>query len=813
MFKNQLKIAWRNLKKQSFFSFLNTFGLAVGMAGALLIGLYIYDELNYDNMFADANRIYRINADIKFGGEVTNTPEVAAPMAQALMQDLPQVELATRFRKMGSVLIRKSDDARNIKEAGSTYAETSMFNMLGLDLLYGDTNTALNEPNTLVMTRSMAEKFFPIDQALGKTVEIEVYGTYTITGIMEDMPKNSFLRDRRLFLAMPGYPDAQEGAWISHNYYTLVKMKPETKGEDIHKAMDEMVDTYVIPYAQRYFPGITREQFEAAGNYITYNTIPLTDIHLYSHRYPEFSQNGNVQNLYILGAIGLFLIVLASINFMNLSTAQSLKRAKEVGIKKTLGSSKRSLVHQFLTESGLIAFASLLFAIAIATVLLPLFNQLANKSLQMPFYSPVFWGIVVLATFLLGLFSGSYPAFFMARFIPVKVLKGSGAHSVGGGSTRNALVIFQFAISVFLIIATLVVYQQLSYIKNKDVGFGKDQVLVINDVFAMTINNKEQTFKAAVKNLGQVQNATLSGFLPTPSSRSDTSFLRAENRDQEKAINMQEWRADYDYIPTLGLEIIAGRNFDSQFATDSTAILLNETAVSILESTPEDILGKQLVYNINSEQGERIYTVIGVIKNFHFESLRNDIGALSIMPGSRAGRLSIKLREGNLNQTIAQIENIWNEMAPGQPFSYYFLDDSFNDSYEAEQRLGQIFMVFTILSILIACLGLFGLAAFNAQKRVKEIGVRKVLGASVGQIIYRLSIDFLKLVGIAILVALPIGWLAMDRWLEDFAFRINIPWWALASAAILAIVIAIVTVSWQSIKAAMANPVKSLRTE
>ncbi|MEM8927524.1 MAG: FtsX-like permease family protein [Bacteroidota bacterium] len=401
----------------------------------------------------------------------------------------------------------------------------------------------------------------------------------------------------------------------------------------------------------------------------------------------------------------------------------------------------------------------------------------------------------------------------MSRFLPVKVLKGSGDHSIGGGKTRNFLVVFQFAISIFLIVATLVVYQQLSYIKNKNVGFGKDQVLVINDVFAMTINNKEQAFKAAIKNLAQVQNATLSGYLPTPSSRSNTSFLRAENRDQEKAINMQEWRADYDYVPTLGIEIIAGRNFDPQFSTDSTAILLNETAVSILESTPENILGKQLIYNITDEGQERIYTVIGVIKNFNFESLRKEVNALSIMLGSRAGRLSIKLREGNLNQTIAKIENIWKEMAPGQPFSYYFLDDSFNDSYEAEQRLGQIFMAFTILSILIACLGLFGLAAFNAQKRVKEIGIRKVLGASVGQITYRLSVDFLKLVAIAILVAMPLGWYATDRWLQDFAFRTNIPWWTLFLAGLLAVAIALITVSCQSIRAAIVNPVKSLRTE
>lgn len=812
MFKNHLKIAWRSLKKQPFFTFLNTFGLAIGMAGALLISLYIYDELGYDKMFTDAERIHRVNADVKFGGEVTNSPEVPAPMAETLMNDLAQIELATRFRNIGSILIKKGNDPDNIKEPGATYAETSMFSMLGLNLLYGDVNTALDEPNTMVISRTMAEKFFPANQAIGQTMVLENDLTYTVSGVIEDLPKNSFLRNRNLFLAMPGYSDAQAGEWVSHNYYTLVKLKSGALASDIYKGMDDMIDTYVMPYAQRYFPGVTREQFEGSGNYIRYNTIPLTDIHLYSDRSPEFSQNGNIQNLSILGAIGLFLIVLASINFMNLSTAQSLKRAKEVGIRKTLGSNKIGLVRQFLTESGLISFASLLLALIIALILLPFFNDLSNKSLQIPYANPIFWGIILVSTFLLGLFSGSYPAFFMSRFVPIKVLKGSGDHSIGGGKTRNFLVIFQFAISVFLIIATLVVYQQLNYIKSQDLGFGKHQVLVIEDVYSMDAE-KRQTFKEAIKSLAQIQNATLSSYLPTPSTRSNTSFLRAENRDQDKAINMQEWRGDYDYVPTLGLEIVAGRNFDPQFATDSTAILLNETAVSILESNPNDILGKQLIYNISGDSGERIYTVIGVIKNFNFETLRNDITALSIMPGTYANRLNIKLGEGNLSQALTQIENIWNEMNPGQPFSYYFLDDSFNNSYEAEQRLGQIFMAFTILSILIACLGLFGLAAFNAQKRVKEIGVRKVLGASVGQITYRLSIDFLKLVGISILVALPLGWFAMDRWLEDFVYRINIPWWALLISALLAMAIALITISYQSIKAAIVNPVKSLRTE
>ncbi|ASV30545.1 ABC transporter permease [Maribacter cobaltidurans] len=810
MFKNHIKIAWRSLKKQPFFTFLNTFGLAIGMTGALLISLYIYDELGYDKMFADVERIHRLNADIKFGGQVEYQPEVSAPMAEAILNDISQVEAATRFRSTGATLIKKSGEVNSFKEPRTTYAETSMFSLLGLELLHGDASTALDEPNTAVISQTLAQKLFSTENAIGKSIDIDVYGTYTVSGVIPDLPKNSFLQERNLFLSMAGYPDAREGAWGSHNYYTLIKLKKGIQPNEIYPGLNAMVGKYVIPFVQSFFPGITLKQFEESGNYIKYSTIPLTDIHLHSNRSPEFSPNGNIQNLYILGAIGIFLIILASINFMNLSTAQSLKRAKEVGVRKTLGSGRSGLIRQFLTESGLISFGSLLVAVILSTALLPVFNQLSGKNLEIPFTNPLFLLLLVIATLILGFLSGSYPALFMSRFVPVKVLKGTGDQSLGGSRTRNILVIFQFAVSVLLIIATLVVYQQLNFIKGKDLGYAKDQVLVVDDVYLL--GNKRQVFKKEIEGLTQIEHATLSSFLPTPSNRSDSSFLLNEDRSQEKAVQMQEWQADYDYVKTIGLELVAGRDFDPRFGTDSTAILVNETTVKKMNSTPTEVLGRQLV-ELNQGRGESIYTIIGVVKNFNFETLHNEIDALGIFPSNNAGRLAIKLGEGDLNRTLAQIEGVWNQMAVGKPFSYHFMDDSFNQSYEAEQRLGTIFMIFTMLSILIACLGLFGLAAFNAQKRVKEIGVRKVLGAIVGQITYRLSMDFLKLVFVSILVALPLGWFVMNRWLQDFAYRIDLPWWVLFLAAFMAVAIALITVSWQSLKAAMANPVKSLRTE
>ena len=810
MFKNHLKIAWRSLKRQPFFTFLNTFGLAVGMAGGLLISLYIYDEMNFDTMFKDADRIFRIDADVKFGGTASKSAEVSAPMAAAMERDFSQVELTTRFRNLGNMLLRKSSTEENVKEQGATFVDPTFFDMFGLDLLVGDIKTALKEPNTLILTRTAALKHFGLKNALGQSLLLNNTDTYTVTGVIEDMPKRSFLRNHNVFMAMAGNEDAQNQEWTSHNFFTFIKLIPNADVADFQAPLQSMLGTYIMPYVQTFLPGVTEDQLVASGNYLYYSTMALKDIHLYSDKDHELSANGSMQNVYILSFIGLFLILLASVNFMNLSTAQSLKRAKEVGIRKTLGSDKSALIRQFLTESGLISFISLLFALLIALVVTPSFNALSGKSISIPFAEPLFWVFLLFGTALLALFSGMYPAFFMSRFVPVKVLKGVGASSTGGGNIRSFLVVFQFAISVFLIVSTLVVFMQLKFIQSKDVGFTKDQVLIVDDVY--TLGEKATAFKEEVELLGQVQSATLSSFLPTPSFRSNTSFFKEGVATAENSINMQIWNVDDAYIPTLDMEVIEGRNFDMQFGTDSTAMLVNESAVAILGVQPKDALGMRVIRNF--EDGTSNYfTIIGVVKNFNYESLREDIGALSMTLGRSTGSMAVKLEAGNFSNDIASIKGIWDKLAPGQPFGYRFMEDSFNTTYQAEQQLGRIFVTFTILSILIACLGLFGLAAFNAQKRTKEIGIRKVLGASVGQITYRLTTDFLKMVGVAILISLPIGWYVMNKWLEDFSYRIEIGWWVFAFAALIALTIAILTVSYQSIKAAVVNPVRSLRTE
>ena len=810
MFKNHLKIAFRSLKKQPFFTFLNIFGLAIGIAGALLISLYIYDELSYDKMFPDANRIYRIDTDIKFGGTEMLASETAPPMAATLKSDISQVESTVRLRNLGSTLIRKSETETNTKETNVAYADSTFLDFFSLNLLAGNKSTALTEPNTLVLTKTAAEKHFEIENAIGQTVLLNNTDLYTVTGVINDLPKNSFLRNHAMFLAMAGNVASRENIWGSNNFFTFIKLIPTASEEDIKDPLDGMLEKYMLPWAQTIFPGMTKEGFVASGNYIRYHTMPLTAIHLHSSRDSELSANSTIQNVYILLFIGIFLIVLASVNFMNLSTAHSLKRAKEVGIRKTLGSNKSELIRQFLTESGLISFISMLFALVLAVLALPYFNVLAGKEIAIPFSNPIFWGLLVVTTVLLGLLSGSYPAFFMSRFRPASSLKGGGKNSVGGVKVRNSLVVFQFAISIFLIVSTLVVFQQLRYIQSKDLGFAKDQVIIINDAYA--VGNKTRALKEEMSKLSDVKSVTMSSFLPTPSSRSNSTFFWEGARQQENAIQIQTWDVDQDYIPTLNMEMVAGRNFNKNYVTDSTAVVINEVTLEKLGVTANEALGMRIFDDIQSEN-PTFYSIIGVVKSFHYESLHENIGALGLFMNTSSGLMAAKLNSVDIKNTISRIESIWNTLAPGQPFSFSFLDESFNNTYKSEQQLGEIFIIFTILSILIACLGLFGLATFNAEKRTKEIGVRKVLGATVGQISYRLTVDFLKLVGIAILVSIPIGWYAMNMWLEDFSYRIEISWWIFALAALLAIVIAVLTVGYQSIKAAIVNPVKSLKTE
>ncbi|MEQ8303057.1 MAG: ABC transporter permease [Cyclobacteriaceae bacterium] len=822
MYKNYLRVAFRNLTKQPFFTFLNTFGLAVGIAGGLLIGLFIYDELSFDLMFPDADRIYRINIDNQTNGEYSEYASAPGPMAGVLYEDCPQVEMLTRFREVGSTLIRKPDEALNVKVANVVAVDTSFFAMFGLRLVKGNAATALSKPRQMIMTRTAAKTHFGDKDALGQSLILDDDAEYIVTGILEELPKNSLLRNNNIFLSLTSFEDEKTVAWNTWYFPTFVKIKTNTSVKDLQAFLDTVKDKYLIPWAMTFVPGLTVESAKAAekasGNFMRFNTTALTDIHLYSaNRRGEFSPNGDIQNVYIMSVIGLILLVLAAVNFMNLSTAYSLTRAKEVGIRKTLGSNRFGLIKQFLSESIVISLLSVLMALLLTIITLPLFNDLAGKSISIPFDSWLFWILVVAAGLFMGIISGGYPAFFMSRFIPAQVLKGN-LVKAGGGEIRDALVIFQFAIAIFLIISTMVVYQQVNYIRSKDLGFQKDQILVVDEVGAA--GKQVQNFREQVAQLSAVERVSLSSYLPTPSARSSITYfvegaIGEGEFKSENALIIEQWDIDYDYVNTLSLEIIAGRNFDNSHSTDSSALLINETTATMLGVSPEKAIGMRLTTDFHRADKENMkyLTIVGVVKNFHFSSLRNNIGALSFILASDANKMMVKIRAGDFANVVEQIEAQWSAVAPGQPFNYYFMDQSFNETYREELRLGSIFITFTMLSLFIACLGLFGLATFNAKKRTKEIGIKKVMGASVGQITFQLSSDFLKLVAWSICLAIPISWYVMNRWLEGYSYRMEFNWWIFVIAALLALLISLLTVSYQSIKAATVNPVKSLRSE
>jgi putative ABC transport system permease protein len=601
------------------------------------------------------------------------------------------------------------------------------------------------------------------------------------------------------------------GNYMSHNFHTYLVLKEGTDHKAFEKNFIQYIDKYIMPQAKQFMQINSMAEFEKAGNKLEYSLIPLTKVHLHSDRPFELAPLGNIQYVYIFSAVALFILLIACINFMNLTTARSASRAKEVGIRKVLGTERKNLMTQFLTESTLMALLSLFIALAITYFVLPLFNDVSGKSMIMgSLFSPLTLPLLIALPFVVGLIAGSYPAFFLSAFRPIEVLKGRLKLGNKSGGLRSLLVVFQFATSIILIIGTIVIYRQLHYIQTKNLGFNKDQVLIVDDVYSL--GNSLEAFKNDVLQMPGIVSGTLSGFLPvTNSSRNDNTFSKEAVMDSKNAISMQNWTIDYDYLQTIGIELIKGRNFSKDYGTDSLAIIINEKSAGILGY--DDPLGKK-IYQLNSpSEPPIIYTIIGVVRNFNYESLKQTIGPLAFFLGKSTGLASFKVKPENIPSLIKGIESKWKTMAAGMPFSYRFLDESFSEMYRAEQRAGKIALTFSVLGILIACLGLFGLAAFVAEQRTKEIGIRKVLGASVNGLVGLLSKDFMKLVLIAALIAFPIAWWGMHKWLEDFAFRIDIPWWIFILAGVIAAFIAFITISLQAVKAAMTNPVKNLRTE
>ncbi len=810
MFKNYFKVAWRNLIKNKAFSIINITGLAIGLSCFLLITLYVLDELSYDRFYPNANNIYRVNSDILFGGAELHITQTSDMLGETLKKDYPQVLQYTRvYTNNGSKLVKK--DNSFIEEPHVANADSTFFLVFQLPVIAGDTKTALNEPNTVVINESIAKKYFGTTDAVGKTIETNDNKNplYKVTAVIKDIPHNSHMNFELLFsMKNVDYPFGQH---LSFNFNTYLLLRPGTNYKAFEKNFPQYIDRYIIPQAKQFMNISSMEDFEKAGNKLFFSMIPLTKIHLYSDYNFEITPPGNIEYVYIFSAVALFILLIACINFMNLTTAKSTGRAREVGIRKVLGTERKSLMGQFLFESILLVTFSLLVAIAIVYLVLPLFNDIAGKSMVLGnLFSPGFIVCLLALPFAVGLLAGGYPAFFLSGFKPIEVLKGKLNAGKSKAGIRSFLVVFQFAISILLIIATIVIYKQLNYIQTKNLGFNKDQVLIIDNAFELRKN--AEAFKSTMLQQPGVASGTLSSYLPVSnSSRSDQTFSKDAAMNASNSFNMQTWSVDYDYFKTLGMQLIAGRNFSRDYGTDSTAVIINETAAKNMGYP--DPLGKK-IYSIGGAFGpSATYTVIGVVKNFHFESLRKNIGPVSFFLQPSTGMASFKVTAANVTNVIKSAESEWKKMAPGMPFSYRFLDDSFNDMYRAETRVGQIALIFSVLAIFIACLGLFGLATFIAEQRTKEIGIRKVLGASVQGIVQMLSKDFIKLVGVAFIISAPLAWFFMHKWLLDFAYRVDLSWWIFLLALGISLFIAIATISFQAIKAAIANPVKSLRTE
>jgi putative ABC transport system permease protein len=809
MFSNFLKTAWRNLLKNKVFSFINILGLAIGLSCFLLISMYVLDELSYDKYNEKSARIFRVHSDIRFGGSDLVLPVSPDIMGATLKKDYPEVEEFTRiYTSNGNKLIKKG--TQFINETAVGHGDSTIFKVFTLPVLSGDPNTALNEPNTVVITENTAKKYFGTTDAVGKTIETNdnTSTVYKVTAVIKNIPANSHFNFDFIF-SMDNV-DYDWNNYLSHNFFTYLLLKPGADYRALEAKFPQYIDKYVIPQAAQLMEVKSSADFEKAGNKLVYSLMPLEKIHLYSNRPFDMSPGGNVQYVYIFSAVALFILLIACINFMNLATARSANRAREVGIRKVLGTGKRQLIAQFLSESTFMTLLAMGIAVLIAALVLPLFNQMASKSLNLQtLFSGKYLPILIALPLLVGVVAGSYPAFFLSAFQPIQVLKGKLNLGSKSGGLRSVLVVLQFSISIVLMISTIVVFRQLNYIQTKNLGFNKDQVLIINDAYAL--NKNADAFRNDMLQIPGVRSGTFSGFLPvSSSSRNDRTFFTSPVPDVKNGFNMQIWRIDYDYFKTLGLEVAKGRAFSKDFGSDSTALIINEATAKLMGQA--DPIGKKM-YSLNDEQQVISYDIIGVVKNFHFETLRNAIGPLCFKLGRSTGLLSFKVDAERIPQILAQAEIKWKAMAPGMPFNHRFLDESFDEMYRTEQRVSSIALTFAILAIVVACLGLFGLASFIAEQRTKEIGIRKVLGLSMEGIVKLLSKDFVKLVLIAFVIASPVAWYFMNRWLQDFTFRVDIGWWIFVLAGVLALAIALLTVSYQAVKSALTNPVKSLRAE
>ena len=805
MFKNHLNIAWRTIKKDKLFTIIKIGGFAVGIAACLLIALFIRNEVSYDEHYAKKDQIYRVVFQGEVQGEVMKSTHFQLPFADALQSDFPEITKAGKVNTIeifgaGKRGMRVNGQKENTFEENFILADQEAFDILEIQLQEGNPQTALSRPSSIVVSRSKADKYFPNGDALQQTLFLDndTSKPYTITGIMEDVPENSHL-DFDFLLPIE---DTNQN-WTNQNYFTYVLVNPNTDIKALEHKMSLIVEKYIIPAQIK--RGRSADFIDVLRT-AEYKLQPVTDIYLKSDlKMQDGLRHGDIKFVWLFAAIAAFVLLLAMINFINLSTAKSANRAKEVGLRKTIGAFRNNLVNQFLTESVIFSIISFVLGVLLAWVLLPTFNEIASKNMELPWSDWWFLPALLIAALLIGVLAGLYPAFYLSAFRPVNVLKGTLSVGSKSGRLRSGLVVFQFTTSVILIIGTLIIYRQMDFIISKELGYDKERVVVLEGT--NILGNKIGSFKEQLSSLSQVKNVTSTNYLPADGgSRNGNTFMVEGQDDGGRGIPAQIWRVDYDYVKTLGIQLTKGRDFSKKFAFDSiNSIVINTKMASDLGL--KDPIGKKI------DNGGQTFEVIGVIENFHFKSLKEDISALSLVIGKDIGAVSVKLEKGNPSEALSSIEKVWNRNMPNQALNYTFLEQEFAQMHDDVQRMGKIFNSFALFALLVACLGLFALSAFMVEQRRKEISIRRVLGAPFKNIYQLLTLDFLKLIVISICIAIPIGWYFMNRWLEGFAYHITIGWEIFATAALIALGIAILTISYQSIGAAFLQPTKGLRTE
>ncbi|MBL7832734.1 MAG: ABC transporter permease [Cyclobacteriaceae bacterium] len=808
MYQNYFRISWRSLLRQKMYSAIKIGGLAIGVAACFLISLYVKDELSYDKHLVRDNGPYRLVVQAEIDANKTErSVDFPAPAAAALKADFPEVDQAGRY--LSSPLfdayeneIRRSDRNENQHEGGFVYFDQELLELLNLRVIAGNPKYALTNPKSIVITRRKAEKYFPGEDAVGKTFIInnDDKKLYTVGAVIEDFPANSHLQfDFLMTLRGVEFWPGEQTWWMASNYQIYLTLKP---GTDIEKAAENIKRGFIEKYYNPALLASGAVGFEKILNSAKFELQPMDEVYLDGSVHDSLP-HGDIRFIWLFAAIAGFIVIIACINFINLSTARSANRAKEVGLRKTVGSLRSHLIRQFLTESFLFSLLAIVSGVILSWLLLPYFNVLASKSLTFPWSA---WWLVpgmIVSALVIGLLAGLYPAFYLSSFNPVNVLKGNVSKGSKSSATRSMLVVFQFTTSIILIISTVVIYRQMSYILNKKLGFEKEHVLLVQG--AHTLGSNVASFKSELLGLSQVERVSVSDYLPIRGSKRDGNTFHNEGMEKiERGVTTQKWVVDPDYIKTLGMKMVEGRDFNPDMISDSSSIIINQTMANQLNLA--DPVGKVI-------QNWRKYTIIGVVEDFHFESMKENIGPVCFVAGTSPSVILVKTKGDNMRETIEAISGVWARFSPNQAIRFNFLDERYAATYADVERTGRIFTTFAVLAIIVACLGLFALSAFMVEQRSKEISIRMVLGASMNTVFRLLTQNFVILVLISFAMAAPVAWILMNKWLQDFVYKTNLSWDIFLISGACALVIALVTVSYQAVRAARANPVTNLRSE